>query len=90
MSGESVLIMGGTVKAVMSYARRHAVELGITAVEQIIAVTDARHTRGRRGQRLIVLQDCYTALPRWYDLIAEARMSGMEIEYRDCKDEVRP
>lgn len=89
MTDEHVLIMGGTVKAVVEFATRHRVELGITRREQIIAITNVYQLRGRRGRRLIVLQDCYHRAPHWYELIVSARQGGLEIEYRNCDEEVR-
>lgn len=89
MTNEHVLIMGGTVKAAVDFATRHRVELDITTREQIIAITDGMQMRGRRGERLIVLQDCYSQLPRWYELIAEARQCGLVIEYRNCMEAPR-
>ena len=84
MTGEPVLILGGTVKAVERFARRHRGEFGIT---QIITVTNGRHLREHRGARLIVLEDCYASAPRLYELMAVARMQAMDIVYRRC-DEV--
>lgn len=89
MSNEHVLIMGGTVKAAVEFARRHHVELGIENFSQVIAITDAYQLRGRRGQRLIVLQDCYHRAPHWYELVVSARQGGLEIEYRNCDEGVR-
>ena len=81
MSDEKVLIMGPTVKDVIAFARRNAVELGITDVDQVVAVTDERHIVGRRGQRLIALPG-YDRAPRYYELIYAARAYGLEIAYR--------
>jgi len=81
VTGERILIMGGTDRVVVDFARR---QLGITHADQIVSVTQPYQMRGYRGQRLIVLEDCYTRVPRWYELIAYAREAGLEIDYRNC------
>jgi hypothetical protein len=79
MSDEHVLIMGGTDREVRDFARRNQ-------LDPVLSISQPYQMRGRRGQRLIVLQDIYTRAPRWYELIAYAREAGLVIEYRNFAD----
>jgi len=70
----------------MDFARLHREELGITRQDQIIPVTSERQLRARRGQRLIILEDCFFGTPGNLELLMYARHAGLDIVYRNCRE----
>lgn len=86
---KKVLILGVHAAAVAGFATRHAESLGVTGPDQVVALTDARQLRGRRGERLIVLEDCYTHRLGGAELWREAKALGLEIVYRSCLEDPR-